>query len=238
MLRAGRTYRRQARGAKDSARKIEIFTNSRESGGRPRRRFTPIRDQYGFEAEEKIAPAPGFQAVPGESQADGASRRPRRPLHATVFRRIRPGITDGSADGPTSAVLQQSRKSHVRAEGHSAALYLIIVFYHQGEIRQSDRKPKNQKSVLAYYPAAWILPSSFPGCARIMAADVIAMIGDVGQQEDLEAAHKKTLANRSIFGLHRRPARRVRPRLYLGRTLRAGAVYEHTYLLGTSMRGP
>src|SRR6202000_1822028 len=64
-----------------------------------------------------------------------------------------------------------------------------------------------------------------------------AMIGDVGQQEDLQAAYRKALAtgasSASIEDL-----RQEFVRDYIWPTLRAGAIYEHTYLLGTSMARP
>jgi len=67
--------------------------------------------------------------------------------------------------------------------------------------------------------------------------EVIAMIGDVGQQEDLEAARRKALATgataASIEDLREEFVTR-----YIWPTLRAGAVYEHKYLLGTSFARP
>ena len=67
--------------------------------------------------------------------------------------------------------------------------------------------------------------------------DVIAMIGDVGQQEDLEAAKRKALAT----GASSATIEDLREEFltgYVWPTLRAGAVYEHKYLLGTSMARP
>lgn len=67
--------------------------------------------------------------------------------------------------------------------------------------------------------------------------EIVAMVGDVGQQEDLEAARTKALAtgasSASIEDL-----REEFVRDYVWPTLRAGAVYEHKYLLGTSMARP
>ena len=67
--------------------------------------------------------------------------------------------------------------------------------------------------------------------------EVIAMIGDVGQQEDLEAARKKALATGASTA-YVEDLREEFVRDYIWPTLRAGAVYEHTYLLGTSMARP
>ena len=96
------------------------------------------------------------------------------------------------------------------------------------------QKPK--KVVLAYSGG---LDTSIiiPWLRETYGCEVIAMIGDVGQQEDLEAARQKALAtgasSASIEDLREEFIRN-----YIWPTLRAGAVYEHTYLLGTSMARP
>jgi len=67
--------------------------------------------------------------------------------------------------------------------------------------------------------------------------EVVAMIGDVGQQEDLEAAQRKALAT----GASAASIEDLRDEFiteYIWPTLRAGAVYEHKYLLGTSFARP
>jgi len=68
-------------------------------------------------------------------------------------------------------------------------------------------------------------------------AEIIAMIGDIGQQEDLEAARKKALAT-GASAAYVEDLREEFVRDYVWPTLRAGAVYEHSYLLGTSMARP
>jgi argininosuccinate synthase len=96
------------------------------------------------------------------------------------------------------------------------------------------QKPK--KVVLAYSGG---LDTSIiiPWLRETYGCEVIAMIGDVGQQEDLEAARKKALATgASSAGIE--DLREEFIRNYIWPTLRAGAVYEHTYLLGTSMARP
>ncbi len=68
-------------------------------------------------------------------------------------------------------------------------------------------------------------------------ADVVAMVGDVGQSEDLEAARKKALATgASECFVEDLKAEFVRD--YIWPTLRSGAIYEFRYLLGTSMARP
>jgi argininosuccinate synthase len=66
---------------------------------------------------------------------------------------------------------------------------------------------------------------------------VIAMIGDVGQEEDLEAAKRKALAT-GASAAYIEDLREEFITGYIWPTLRAGAVYEHKYLLGTSFARP
>jgi argininosuccinate synthase len=96
--------------------------------------------------------------------------------------------------------------------------------------------PKPKKVVLAYSGG---LDTSIiiPWLRENYGCEVIAMIGDVGQQEDLEAARKKALATGASTA-HIEDLREEFIRNYIWPTLRAGAVYEHTYLLGTSMARP
>jgi argininosuccinate synthase len=63
------------------------------------------------------------------------------------------------------------------------------------------------------------------------------MIGDVGQQEDLEAARRKALAT-GASAAYVEDLREEFVTGYIWPTLRAGAVYEHKYLLGTSFARP
>ena len=68
-------------------------------------------------------------------------------------------------------------------------------------------------------------------------SEVIAMIGDVGQQEDLDAARLKALAT-GASAAYVEDLREEFVTGYIWPTMRAGAVYEHRYLLGTSMARP
>ncbi len=101
-------------------------------------------------------------------------------------------------------------------------------------MNQQAQKPK--KVVLAYSGG---LDTSIiiPWLRENYDCEVIAMIGDVGQQEDLEAARKKALAT-GASSVYTEDLRVEFIRDYIWPTLRAGAVYEHTYLLGTSMARP
>jgi len=94
-----------------------------------------------------------------------------------------------------------------------------------------------KKVVLAYsggLDTSIIIPwlkETYGGC------EVIAMIGDVGQKEDLEAARKKALATGAVSASIEDLREEFITR-YIWPTLRAGAVYEHKYLLGTSFARP
>jgi len=101
-------------------------------------------------------------------------------------------------------------------------------------VNKTVQKPK--KVVLAYSGG---LDTSIiiPWLKENYGCEVIAMIGDVGQQEDLESARKKALAT-GATSAHVEDLRDEFIRDYIWPTLRAGAVYEHTYLLGTSMARP
>jgi argininosuccinate synthase len=93
-----------------------------------------------------------------------------------------------------------------------------------------------QKVVLAYSGG---LDTSIiiPWLREKYQCEVVAMIGDVGQQEDLEAARRKALAT----GASQVFVEDLREEFitgYIWPTLRAGAVYEHKYLLGTSFARP
>jgi argininosuccinate synthase len=76
-----------------------------------------------------------------------------------------------------------------------------------------------------------------PWLKETYGCEVVAMIGDVGQQEDLQAAQRKALAT----GASSATIEDLREEFitnYIWPTLRAGAVYEHKYLLGTSFARP
>jgi argininosuccinate synthase len=94
-----------------------------------------------------------------------------------------------------------------------------------------------KKVVLAYsggLDTSIIIPwlkEHYGGC------EVIAMIGDLGQREDLEAARNKALAT-GASAAHVEDLREEFITGYIWPTLRAGAVYEHKYLLGTSFARP
>jgi argininosuccinate synthase len=76
-----------------------------------------------------------------------------------------------------------------------------------------------------------------PWLKETYGCEVIAMIGDLGQKEDLDAARKKALAT-GASAAYVEDLREEFVTGYIWPTLRAGAVYEHKYLLGTSFARP
>ena len=94
----------------------------------------------------------------------------------------------------------------------------------------------NQKVVLAYSGG---LDTSIiiPWLKENYACEVIAMVGDVGQGDDIEAVVEKaykTGASKVVV----EDLREEFLRGYVFPALQAGAVYEHKYLLGTSLARP
>ncbi len=93
------------------------------------------------------------------------------------------------------------------------------------------------KKVVLAYSGGLDTSIIIPWLKETYGCEVIAMIGDVGQQEDLEAAKRKALATgASVASIE--DLREEFLKHYIWPTLRAGAVYEHKYLLGTSMARP
>ncbi len=139
---------------------------------------------------------------------------------------------------PTKQATRKTKSKHTRTNGHGggrgenghAAATLDVATKAQAK----DAAPK--KVVLAYSGGldtsvivAWLIETY--GC------EVIAMIGDLGQEEDLEAARRKALATGASTAF----VEDLREEFitdYIWPTLRAGAVYEHKYLLGTSFARP
>jgi argininosuccinate synthase len=93
------------------------------------------------------------------------------------------------------------------------------------------------KKVVLAYSGGLDTSIIIPWLKETYGCEVIAMVGDVGQQEDLKAAKRKALAT----GASSATIEDLRAEFlteYIWPTLRAGAVYEHKYLLGTSMARP
>jgi argininosuccinate synthase len=93
------------------------------------------------------------------------------------------------------------------------------------------------KKVVLAYSGGLDTSIIIPWLKETYGCEVIAMIGDLGQREDLEAARKKALAT-GASAAYVEDLREEFIAGYIWPTLRAGAVYEHKYLLGTSFARP
>jgi argininosuccinate synthase len=93
------------------------------------------------------------------------------------------------------------------------------------------------KKVVLAYSGGLDTSIIIPWLKETYGCEVIAMIGDLGQREDLEAARKKALAT-GASAAYIEDLREEFITGYIWPTLRAGAVYEHKYLLGTSFARP
>ena len=93
------------------------------------------------------------------------------------------------------------------------------------------------KKVVLAYSGGLDTSIIIPWLKETYGCEVIAMIGDLGQREDLEAARKKALAT-GASSAYVEDLREEFITGYIWPTLRAGAVYEHKYLLGTSFARP
>ena len=93
------------------------------------------------------------------------------------------------------------------------------------------------KKVVLAYSGGLDTSIIIPWLEETYGCDVIAMIGDLGQREDLEAARHKALAT-GASAAYVEDLREEFITSYIWPTLRAGAVYEHKYLLGTSFARP
>ena len=107
----------------------------------------------------------------------------------------------------------------------------------RGIARSKGRNNHVPQKVLLAYSGGLDTSIIIPWLKERYGCEVIAMIGDVGQQEDLEAARRKALAT-GASAAHVEDLREEFITGYIWPTLRAGAVYEHKYLLGTSFARP
>ncbi len=93
------------------------------------------------------------------------------------------------------------------------------------------------KKVMLAYSGGLDTSIIVPWLIENYGCEVHAMIGDLGQLEDLEGAKKKALATGAVTATIE-DLREEFISDYIWPTLRAGAVYEHKYLLGTSFARP
>ena len=93
------------------------------------------------------------------------------------------------------------------------------------------------KKVVLAYSGGLDTSIIIPWLKENYGCEVVAMIGDVGQEENLEAARRKALSTGGSAAVVEDLRTEFVTR-YLWPALRAGAVYEHKYLLGTALARP
>ncbi len=96
---------------------------------------------------------------------------------------------------------------------------------------------KNVKKVVLAYSGGLDTSIIIPWLKENYSYDVVAMVGDVGQGDDIEAVVEKAYAT----GASKVVVEDLREEFltgYVFPALKAGAVYEHKYLLGTSLARP
>ena len=127
-----------------------------------------------------------------------------------------------------------------QAESRLHVQKAILLLLLGGKVGRTNSRTANascaEKVVLAYSGG---LDTSIiiPWLKENYAYDVIAMVGDVGQGDDIEAVVEKAYKT----GASKVVVEDMREEFltgYVFPALKAGAVYEHKYLLGTSLARP
>src|ERR1700724_3887757 len=158
----------------------------------------------------------------------------RGPLHTPYSCTACPLIAEKRS--PMRLSIRKDRSCSIKRKAgctcrKQSCIYCLAVKrdYQRGELMP-------EKIVLAYSGG---LDTSIiiPWLKENYAYDVIAMVGDVGQGDDIEAVIEKAYAT----GASKVVVEDLREEFltgYVFPALKAGAVYEHKYLLGTSLARP
>src|SRR5215831_18948726 len=101
----------------------------------------------------------------------------------------------------------------------------------------SFRAQSETKRVVLAYSGGLDTSIIIPWLRENYDCEVIAMVGDVGQGEDYAALRQKALST-GASQVFVEDLRREFITQYLWKALKAGAVYEGKYLLGTSLARP
>jgi argininosuccinate synthase len=144
---------------------------------------------------------------------------------------------------PTKPISEKTKRKAAGKNGHAAAQSAnghATPANKAEPVVSSMAAPRalaNPKKVVLAYSGGLDTSIIVVWLKEMYGCEVIAMVGDLGQREDIDAARRKALAT----GASTAYVEDLREEFVTGfiwPTLRAGAVYEHKYLLGTSFARP
>src|SRR5271163_1917033 len=144
---------------------------------------------------------------------------------------------------PTKTISERTKRKAVAKNGHQAAPHSnghASASKNAETVVTSEAAMQplaNPKKVVLAYSGGLDTSIIVVWLKETYGCEVIAMVGDLGQREDLEAARRKALATGASTA-HVEDLREEFVTGFIWPTLRAGAVYEHKYLLGTSFARP
>src|SRR5271167_3593092 len=144
---------------------------------------------------------------------------------------------------PTKTISERTKRKAVAKNGHQAAPHSnghASASKNAETVVTSEAAMQplaNPKKVVLAYSGGLDTSIIVVWLKETYGCEVIAMVGDLGQREDLDAARRKALATGASTA-HVEDLREEFVTGFIWPTLRAGAVYEHKYLLGTSFARP
>ena len=144
---------------------------------------------------------------------------------------------------PTKTISEKTKRKTAAKNGHAAAHSANghdAASKHAEPSLSSMAAPRalaNPKKVVLAYSGGLDTSIIVVWLKEMYGCEVIAMVGDLGQREDLDAARRKALATGASTA-YVEDLREEFVTDFIWPTLRAGAVYEHKYLLGTSFARP
>jgi argininosuccinate synthase len=144
---------------------------------------------------------------------------------------------------PTKTISERPKRKTAAKDGHQGAPHSNG---HAAAAKNAEaaispeaamQPPVNPRKVVLAYSGGLDTSIIVVWLKETYGCEVIAMVGDLGQREDLDAARRKALAT-GASAAYVEDLREEFVTGFIWPTLRAGAVYEHKYLLGTSFARP